>query len=329
MPGLGSALRCLLFSLLAVQLGSLAHAQSYPTRPVTIILTLGAGTGMDTMVRLYAERLSQKLGKPVVVENRPGGSQAIGSQAVATAAPDGHTLLVATSGAMAISPALFKQISYNPERDFVPVALYVKAPFILIADPGLPFRTVPDFIRHAKDAKVPLTYSSIGPGSPQHLSMEFTKQRFGLAMTHVPYRSSGQAVADTIAGHVNVGFADAGSSLPAVQDGKVRALAVSALTRLPSLPDVPPFAEAANAPDFEAVSWHALFAPARTPREIVDRLHQEMKEIMAAPDMKQSSIKVGLIPIDTPSIEGIRAYVKSEQDKWGSLVRHLGLAGSQ
>jgi tripartite-type tricarboxylate transporter receptor subunit TctC len=284
---------------------------------------------MDTTVRLYAERLSRRLGQPFVVENRPGGSQAIATQAVARAAPDGHTLLVATSGAMAINPALFKQINYNPERDFVPVALYVKAPFIFIAAPALPFRSVADFIKHAKEAKVPLTYSSIGPGSPQHLSMEFTKQRFGLDLTHVPYRSSGQAVADTIAGHVNVGFADAGSSLSAAQEGRVRALAVSTLARLPTLPEVPSFAEAASAPDFEAVSWHALFAPAGTSPEIVDRLHQAMKEIMVDPAVKQSFINVGLIPIETASPQGVRDYIRSEQDKWGSLVRKLGLAGSQ
>jgi tripartite-type tricarboxylate transporter receptor subunit TctC len=306
-----------------------AQAQSYPSKNITIIATLGPGTGMDSLVRLYGDLLSQRFGKPVVVENRPGASQMLGTNAVATAAPDGHTLLVATSGAMAINPALFKQIAYNPERDFVPIALYVKAPFILIADPALPIHSVPEFIKYAKEARTPLTYSSIGPGSPQHLSMEFTKQRFGLDMTHVPYRSSGQAVTDTAAGHVNVGFADAGSSLPVVQSGMVRALAVSATSRLSLLPDVPPFSEAANAPDFEAVSWHALFAPAQTPRDIVEKLHAEMKQIMAAPDMKQRAVNLGLIPIDTPSIEGMRAYIKAEQEKWGSLVRKLGLEGSQ
>lgn len=317
--------------LLALWLAPLAtaQAQSYPSRNITIIATLGPGTGMDSLVRLYGDQLAQRFGKPVVVENRPGASQMLGTNAVATAAPDGHTLLVATSGAMAINPALFRQITYNPERDFVPIALYVKAPFILIADPTLPIHSVAEFITYAKNARTPLTYSSIGSGSPQHLSMEFTKQRFGLEMTHVPYRASGQAVTDTAAGHVNVGFADAGSSLPVVQSGKVRALAVSATERLPLLPDVPPFSEAANAPDFEAVSWHALFAPAQTPKEIVDKLHAEMKAIMAAPEMKQRAVNLGLIPIDTPSIEGMRAYIKAEQEKWGSLVRKLGLEGSQ
>jgi tripartite-type tricarboxylate transporter receptor subunit TctC len=306
-----------------------AEAQDYPTKSVTVIVTLGAGTGMDTLVRLWGEKLSQKLGKSVVIENRPGGSQTIGTSAVAAAEPDGHTLLMATSGAMAINPALFKQISYNPERDFAPIALYVKAPFILIADKNLPIRSASEFITYAKEAQNPLSYSSVGPGSPQHLSMELVKQQFGLRMTHVPYRTSGQAVTDTIAGHIQVGFADAGSSLPAVTDGKVRALAVSATTHLPSLPDVPPFSQAVNVPDFEAVSWHALFAPAATPRHILNKLHELMKEITGAPEFKQRAISVGLIPIDTASIDDMRAYIRSERNKWGSLVHKLGLAGSQ
>jgi tripartite-type tricarboxylate transporter receptor subunit TctC len=159
--------------------------------------------------------------------------------------------------------------------------------------------------------------------------MEFMAQRFALKLTHVPYRSSPQSIADIAAGHVNAGFAEAGASLPLIREGKLRALAASALTRLPTLPDVPPFGEAAGAPDFEAVSWHILLAPAGTPKEIIDRLHQEMKRIMGAPEMKKRVSDIGLLPIDPLSLEGIRAYIKSEQEKWGSLVRKLGLEGSQ
>jgi tripartite-type tricarboxylate transporter receptor subunit TctC len=174
-----------------------------------------------------------------------------------------------------------------------------------------------------------MSYSTPGAGAFQHLSTEFMAQRFGLKMTHVPYRSSPQSIADIAAGHVNLGFAEAGASLPLIRDGKLRALAVSSLARLPTLPDVPPFGEAAGAPDFEAVSWHVLLAPAGTPKEIIDRLHHEMKRIMSAPDMQQRTSNIGLLPIDSPSIDGIRQYIKSEQDKWGSLVKKLGLEGSQ
>jgi tripartite-type tricarboxylate transporter receptor subunit TctC len=159
--------------------------------------------------------------------------------------------------------------------------------------------------------------------------MEFMAQRFGLKLTHVPYRSTPQSISDIAAGHVDVGFAEAGASLPLIRDGKLRAIAVSSSARLPTLPDVPPFGEAAGAPDFEAVSWHALLGPAGTPKEIVDRLHNEMNRIMSAPEMKKRASDIGLLPIDSPSVEEIRRYVAAEQDKWGALVRKLGLEGSQ
>ena len=307
---------------------SQVHAQ-YPNRPVTIIVPLAAGSGMDVLVRLYADRLSQSLGKPVIVENRPGASLMLAANAVAQSPPDGHTLLVSTSSAMAINLTLFKQVTYDPDRDFIPISLYVKSPFILVVNPDLPVKSVTDLIKLAKASKEPLTYASPGTGTALHLSVEYMKQKFGVDMTHVPYKSTPQSVADMAAGHVKLGFAEAGASLPLIKDGKLRALAVSAQTRIPSLPDVPPFAEAAGAPDFEAVSWHVLLAPAATPRPIVDKLHNEMKRIMADPEMKKLASNIGLLPIDTPSVEGIQQYFASEREKWGSLVRKLGLEGSQ
>jgi tripartite-type tricarboxylate transporter receptor subunit TctC len=304
-------------------------AQDYPSKTVTIVVPLAPGTGMDTLARTYGEKLSQRLGKPVVVENRPGAATMLGTASVASAAPDGHTLLVATSAAIVINPIVYKQIAYDPERDLVPIAFYVKSPFILIANTELPIRSVPELVKYAKENPAALSYSSIGSGSAQHLSMEFIKQRFDVSITHVPYRNTGQAVTDTIAGHVKVGFVEAGASLPVIREGKVRALAVSSLARLPSLPDVPTFAEASGVPDIETVSWHVLFAPSKTPQFIVDRLHQEMKQIMAEPDVQQRIVSIGLIPNETPSIDGIRAYIKSEREKWGGLVRKLGLEGSQ
>jgi len=159
--------------------------------------------------------------------------------------------------------------------------------------------------------------------------MEFMKQRFGLEITHVPYRNTPQSITDIAAGHVHLGFAEVGASLPLIKDGKLRALAVSSATRLPMLPDVPPFAEAAAAPDFEAVSWHILLAPSKTPKDVVDRLHGEMKRIMAAPDIKEKITTLGLIPLDTPVVEDISRYMKAEREKWGTLVKKLGLEGSQ
>ena len=254
-----TALACAAF--IAV-LANPAVAQSWPAKNITIIVPLAPGTGMDTLVRLYAERLSQSLGKPVIVENRPGAALMLGATALAKSAPDGYTLGVSTSSAMAINPTLYKQIAYDPEKDFVPVSLYVKSPFILVVNAGLPARSVPELIKLAKESAAPLSYSTPGAGTAQHLSAEFMKQKFGVDITHVPYKSSPQSVTDIVAGHVSMAFAEAGLSLPLIRDGKLRALAVSSSTRLPALPDVPPFAEAANSPDFEAVSWHVLLAPA-------------------------------------------------------------------
>jgi tripartite-type tricarboxylate transporter receptor subunit TctC len=305
-----------------------AGAQSYPSKPVSIIVPLAAGTGMDTLVRLYGDKLQQALGRPVVVENRPGAALMLGAVATATAAPDGHTLGVLTSGPMAIGPVLYKKINFDPQKDFVPLSLYVKSPLVLIVDPALPVKSVAELIQYAKTRKEPLTYSTPGAGAFQHLSTEFMAQRFGLKLTHVPYKSTPQSVTDIAAGHVNFGFAEAGASLPLIREGKVRALAVSSLTPLASVPDVPPFAVAAKAPDFEAVSWHVLVAPSATPKDIVERLHREMTKIMSDPEMQKRAANIGLLPVNPASIADTQRYIASEREKWSSLVRKLGLAGT-
>jgi tripartite-type tricarboxylate transporter receptor subunit TctC len=327
----GFAVHCAAAALaLAAPIGiAPAQAQNYPTKPITIFVPLGAGTGMDTIVRLYGDQLSHALGKAIVVENKPGAATMLGTAAVAAAPADGYTLLVATSSAMAINPVLYKKINYDPGKDFVPISFYVKSPFVLVVNPALPVHSVPELIKFAKESANPLTYSSPGAGVAQHLSIEFLKQRFGVAMTHVPYRNTSQSITDIAAGHVALGFVEAGAGLPLIRDGKLRALAVSASSRLGVLPEVPPFSEASGASDFEAVSWHILFAPAATPKEVVDKLHGEMTRIMAVPDMQKKVSDLGLIPFETPPVEGIKSYIKAEQEKWGSLVRKLGLAGSE
>jgi tripartite-type tricarboxylate transporter receptor subunit TctC len=305
------------------------QAQGYPSKTVTIVVSIAAGTGMDVLARLYGEKLQAAFGKPVVIENKPGASTMLAANYVAGSPPDGHTLVVLTSGAMAINPALYKQINYDPNRDFVPIAYYVKSPFILVVDPKLPVKTVPEFVKHAKQANPPLNYSTLGAGGIQHLTMEYAKQRLGFEANQVPYRNTGQSVSDIAAGHISAGFVEAGASLPLIKAGKLRALAVSSSNRLPLLPDVPPVSEATGMPDFETISWHVLLAPAKTPPEVVERLHAEMKKIMSDPEMKAKVENIGLIPVDTPTVDGIRTYIKSEQGKWGSLVEKLGLKGSQ
>ena len=325
------AYRCATLALLLVALGShsRALAQDFPSKNLNIIVSIGAGTGMDVLARLYAEKLSAALGKPVVVENKPGAATMLAANYVANAPADGHTLVVLTSSALAINQHLYKQINYNPEADFTPISLYVKSPLILVVNPNIPAKEVKEFIAHAKERKPPMDYVSVGAGGFQHISMEFAKQRFGFDANHVPYRNTGQSIVDLIAGHVQTGFVEAGASIPAIKDGKLRALAVSSSTRLPLLPDVPPFAEAAGAPDFEAVSWHALMVPAKTPKPVVDRLHAEMQRIMGDPEMKKRAADIGLIPFDSPSVAGINDYIKSERVKWGTLVEKIGLKGTQ
>jgi len=314
---------------LAVLAGPAAQAQTYPSRPVTIIVSLAAGTGMDTLVRLYGEKLSQSLGQPVIIDNRPGGAGVVAGETIVKGAPDGYTLAVATSALLSIRPTLFKQRPFNPLTDFVPISHYVKSPFVFIVDPALPVRSVPEFIKYVKERAGQLSYSSSGIGGAPHLTMELLKQKFGFDIAHVPYRNSPQSIADVAAGHVNASVAEAGASLPLIRDGKLRALAVTSASRFETLPDVPPIAEAVAMPDLEAVSWHVIFARRDTPRPIVDKLHGEMQRIMAAPEMQQKIKAIGLIPYQSPSVEGIQAYIKAETEKWGALVRQLGLEGSQ
>lgn len=323
------ALRCAALALALIGFIAPVKAQDYPTRPITIVVTLAAGTGMDVIARLYAENLSQSLGKAVVIENKPGASTMLGTAAVANSQPDGYTLLVATSAALSINPTLFKQIAYDPEKDLAPVALYLKSPFILIVNPSLPVHSVPELIEYAKKSPTPLNYSSPGAGGLPYLSVELMNARFGLKMTHVPYRNSPQAVSDVAAGHVDLSIAEAGASLALIRDGKVRALAVTSTQRLPAHPTVPPMAEAANAPGFETVSWHVLLAPAKTPRPIVEKLHAEMKRIMSDKEMQTKLSNLGLIPLDPPSIAETESYIKSETAKWSGVVKQVGLAGSQ
>ncbi len=305
------------------------HAQSYPSKTISIIVTLVPGTGMDIVARAYGEKLTQSLGRPVIIENKPGAGQIIGVNALLAAPADGHTLVVATSGAMAINPSFYKKLPYDFQKDFIPVSLYLKSPFILVVNPQIPAKTVLEFIQYAKERPGKLSYSSANIGSAPHLAGAMLNMRFGLDILNIPYKDTAQSISDIASGTVQMAFAEAGASQSLIKDGRIRALAVSAQSRLSTLPDVPPLSEAANAPDFEAVSWHALFAKAGTPQPIIARLHSEMKRIVNEPELVQRMRGIGLIPVDPPSVEATQKYILDEEAKWGGLVRKLGLAGSQ
>ena len=316
-------------ALAMLALVSPARADTYPSRQITIMPLLAPGTGLDTAVRLYGEKLAQSFGKPVVIENKPGAAGFAGIAALKSAPADGYTLMVATSAVMAIRPTLLKHTPYDAEKDFVPIALYVKSPFILVVDPKLPIHSVPELIKYVRERPGQISFSSSGVGGAPHLSVEFMKQKFGLDIAHVPYRNSPQSIADIAAGHIGMAFAEAGASLPLIRAGNLRALAVTAAKRIPSATELPPLGETVGMPDFEAVSWHVLLALDGTPKEIVDKLHGEMKRIMAMSDVREKVSALGLIPIEIASIDDMRSYIRSEGEKWGSLVRKLGLQGSQ
>ena len=305
-------------------------AQDYPSRNVTIVVPLAPGTGMDSVVRIYADELSKSLGKPVVVENQPGAALMLAAQNVARAQPDGHTLVVSTSSPMAVNQTLYKKVNYDPEKDFVPISLYLKSPFVLIVNPQLGTTSVKDFIKKAQesDAK-PLTYGTPGAGTLLHLTMEVMKRDFKFKADHVPYRSSPQIVTDVIGGHISSAISETGAALSNIKDGKLLALGITSTAAHPQLPEVKPIAEAAGMPGFEAVSWHVLLAPSATPKPIVERLHKEMARITGNPEFQKRVSAIGLMPLQPTSVDQMLDYMGSERKRWGGVVSQLGLAGSQ
>jgi len=313
---------------LSCMLTTAGRAEDYPTRQVTVVVPLGAGGALDILARTLGAKLADRLGKPFVVENRTGGGTVTAAVWVARSPADGYTLMFTPSGTLATNGTLYKNLPYNPATDFVPIALLAKVPFILVVDPSLPVRSIPDLINYAKEKRGAISFSSTGTGAVPHLAAEMLKNAIGIEMTHVPYRGAIPALTDVIAGHVQLTFADPSVAPQLIKDSKVRALGVSSLTRLGSLPDISPLAEV-GVPGFEAVSWHLVVAPAHTPPEIVNKLHDEIKTLVAQPEIQQQMIKMGLIPVDTPSVEQLQSFVASEIVRWGKLVQQAGIAGSE
>ena len=317
------------FALALSLTGAGAQAQDYPSRNINIVVPLAPGTGMDTIVRIYADELQKSLGKPVVVENQPGAALMLAAQNVARAPPDGHTLVVSTSSPMAINQTLYKKVNYDPEKDFVPLSLYVKSPFVLIVNPELGVANVKDFIKKAQErGDKPFTYGTPGAGTLLHLTMELMKRDFKFKADHVPYRNSPQIVTDVVGGHINSAISETGASLSLIREGKVKALGITSSTPHPSLPDVAPLAEGAGLPGFEAVSWHVLLAPSATPRPIVERLHKEMARITGDAAFQKRVSTIGLIPLQPMSVDEMIKYMQVERQRWGGVVSQLGLAGS-
>jgi tripartite-type tricarboxylate transporter receptor subunit TctC len=305
-----------------------ALAQDYPSRAVTIVNPFAPGGGTDLLARMVAGKLEQRFGKSFVVENKTGAGSIIAAVAVQKAAPDGYTLLMAPTPTMAVNVALYKTLPYDPLVDFIPLALLAQTPFILVVNAALPVKSIPELIAYAKANAGKMSFASVGPGVPHHLYMEMFKSMTGIEASHVPYRGSLPALNDVIAGHVPMMFVDIGPATGALQAGTVRPLGVSSRFRVPGFTDIPPIAEV-GLPQFDAVGWQMLVAPASTPRPVVELLNRELTTILGQPDTKEQVLKYGFIPVDNKPVAALQDYVKSETIRWGKVVKDAGIAGSQ
>ena len=311
---------------LVLVVGAAAQAQDYPSRPVTVVVPTGPGGGMEMVARLLAPRLEQRLGKPFVIENRPGAGTNIGATAVARSAPDGHTLLMATSSTMAINATIYKTLPFDPQKDLVPVVLYARVPFVLVVNPSSPARTAADLVKLAKEKPGTLSFGSSGTGTASHLFAELFKMQTGIDVAHVPYKSMAQPLNDILGGHLNYMFSDLSPALPLVRDGKLRALGVTSATRVATADEIPTLAEA-GVPGYEAVAWLMVATRAGTPPDILGKLHGEMKAVLALPEVRGTIARYGMIPQDSASPEELSRYVATETVRWGDIVRKAGAAG--
>ncbi|MEX2035019.1 MAG: tripartite tricarboxylate transporter substrate binding protein [Xanthobacteraceae bacterium] len=303
-----------------------AHALSYPTHPVTILVPFGAGGGSDLLARLVAQRLEQRLHQPFVIENRPGAATTIAALAAVRSTPDGTTLMQATSSTMAINVTMYKKLAYEPLKDLVPVALLSSSPFFLVVKPTFPAKSVKELIELAKKNPNGLNYGSGGPGSMHHLSTELMLNLTGTKMTHVPYKGTPPAMNDLLGGSIQVLFGDSTTLLPAIRAGTVRALAVSTATRSEAAPEIPTMAEAGVA-GFESASWQMLVAPGGTPPEVISLLNREVRAIFSDPSVTKELSHRGVGPQLTGSPEQLRKFVQDEIARWADIVRRAGVAG--
>ena len=302
-----------------------AVAQDYPTRSVTILCPFAPGGGTDQIARAVALRLEQRLGKPFVVENRTGAGTLISAAATAKAAPDGYTLMQATSGTMSMNQTIFKNLSYEPLKDLVPVALIAGVPFVLVVNPNLPVHSVADLVKLAKEK--PLTYGSGGVSAFHHLNAELLSSMTGIKMTHVPNRGSVPAMTDLIQGSTDVLFVDIGPSIQLIRAGKARALGITSAEVAEAAPEIPPLAKAL--PGFDTTAWQMMVAPGGTPRPVLEKLNTAINAIVQGEDIKKQFLPMGIVPIGKGSLAELEAYVKSETGRWATVIRNAGLAGSQ
>jgi len=311
----------LCFALLAA---TVCHAQSWPQKPVRVIVPFAPGGASDLMPRLVGEKLTSMWGQPVLIENRPGAAGNIGMEAGAKAAPDGYTLLAAPNGNLVVNPHMYSRLAYDVFKDLAPVTRIAAVQNVLVVNPDVPAKTVKELVTLAREKPGTLNFASPGNGSQAHVAVELLKLQLGLDLVHVPYQGVGPAMKDLLGGRINLMVAQVPAALPYIKAGKLRALGVASSAPLAALPEVPTIAAAAGLPGFEAVSWYALMAPAGTPREVIAKIHGDVAKALQLPDVRERLAGMGAEPSGESPAE-LAARIKSEYDRWGEVVRKANI----
>jgi len=295
-----------------------AFAQDYPTKPIKLVVPYAPGGGADSVARIVAKKVSENIGQAIVIENKGGAGSIVGTDLVAKAEPDGYTLLLGQSGPISINPAVYKTLPYDPVKDFAPITMTTAYPYILVVNSDSPAKTLQEFVTLARSKPGALNYGSTGVGAANHLVAELFASKAGLKMTHVPYRGTALAVGDLVSGQLNVVFGDPISVLPHIRSGKLRALAVTSLERSPVAPEVPTVAESGY-PGFEALAWHGILAPAKTPPAVIKKLNAEIVKALADPATKELLEKQAMQTVgNTP--EAFAAFIQKDIATWKAVA---------
>lgn len=310
-------------ALCTLVIATAAHAQAWPTKPISLVVTYPAGGGADTMARLIAPKLGEALGQPVIIENKPGASGQIGASAVAKAAPDGYTLMLDASS-FAVNPALFAKLPYDSDKAFKPIGVIALFPNVLLINPGVAATTVKELVMLAKAKKNAISYASSGNGSAQHLAGAMFESAAGVDMLHVPYKGGAPALNDVMGGQVPVFFGNLASTLQHVQAGRLKPLAVTSAKRSAILPNVPTMAEAGVA-GYEVYEWNVLFAPAGTPEVVVSKLAAALQKTLDSPDVKARIAQLGG-EIQTAKPDAAQQFVRQQTTLWARLVKERGIS---
>ena len=309
----------LLAGALALSLGASASAQTYPNKPIRLVVTFPSGGAPDILARLFSEKA--QLGQPVVVDNKPGAGGNIGADFVAKSAGDGYTLVLGTVGTHSINGSLYEKMPYDMVKNFSPVSLIASAPNLLVVNNNVPVKTVPEFVAYLKANPDKLSFGSPGVGTSVHVSGELFKSMTGTKMTHVPYKGRQYAIPDLVGGSIQLMFDNMPSALPMAREGKIRAIAVTTAKRSSAAPEIPTIAE--SIPGFEATTWFAMFAPAGTPKPVVDKLSAEVQRVFRLPEVAERLKTLGLEAV-LSSPEDLAAYQASEISKWTKVVKESG-----